>query len=97
MHTLYDIAAIGNALQLLKEKIHPSKWAETPLPVIAAPGWWIERVSADFGGGEGDTLDQIHGCKIVQQNALASPVLVDHDGKTYALEAATATGTTATQ
>lgn len=81
------IACIAERLQELKDKIHPSKWSETPLPVIAAPQAWIDEVRAEFGAGQPDdvTVDEIHGCKIVAKDDLTRPWLIDHDGKVYAI------------
>lgn len=81
------IAIIAERLQQLKAKIEPSKWAETPLPVIAAPRSWVDDVRAEFGGGEPEdfVLDQIHDCKVVVQEGIEEPCLIDHDGKVYRL------------
>ena len=79
----YAIATVEHALQALKEKIEPHKWADTPLPVIAAPGWWLEEVRKDMGAEASLEPDTIHDCKVTRMDALTEPVLVDHDGKTY--------------
>jgi hypothetical protein len=81
--SVYSIANVQHALQALKEQIEPHKWADTPLPVIAAPGWWLEEVRKDMGMEAGLEPDTIHDCKVTRMDSIAEPVLVDHDGKTY--------------
>lgn len=90
MHKLYTVAAVGEALQVLKARIPPSQWSDTLLPVIAAPGWWMADVAREFGAAEGDVPHQIHGCPVVRQDDLQAPVLVDHDGSVYRIESSPA-------
>lgn len=82
---IYSIANVQHALQALKEQIAPEKWAETPLPVIAAPSWWLEDVRKELGVEEGFEPGEIHGCHVTRNDNVTEPVLVDHDGKTYSI------------
>lgn len=98
MTPLHDIGTIQHMLQFLKEKISPEKWSETPLPVIAAPRSWMLEVAQAMGARfeDADAVpDMIHGCKVVEKNELARPILIDHDGRVYPIQqgwAATAEG-----
>lgn len=83
MSTVYAIANVQHALQALKELIAPERWAETPLPVIAAPGWFLEEVRKEMGVEEGFEPGEIHGCHVTRMDTLAEPWLIDHDGKRY--------------
>lgn len=83
MSTVFDIANVLHSLQALKETIHPSQWNETPLPVIAAPGWWLNQVAAELGQPAGVEPAKVHGCSVVRNDDIAEPVLVAHDGKVY--------------
>ena len=85
MSTVYAIANVQHALQALKEKIEPHKWAETPLPVIASPGWFLEQVREEMGVEPGFEPDSIHGCHVTRVDTLNEPMLVDHDGRMYAI------------
>lgn len=87
--TLYTIANVQHSLMALKEKIPPHKWAETPLPVIAAPSWWFKQVAEELGVADDDIeLESIHGCSVVRKDELPEPCLIDHDGKVYPLQPA---------
>lgn len=98
MTPLHDLATIAHMLQFLKEKISPSQWSETPLPVIAAPRTWMLELARSMGATYEDAdavPDTIHGCSVVEKNELERPVLIDHDGKVYPIQigwAATAEG-----
>ncbi len=83
MSTTYAIANVQHSLQALKELIPPEKWGETPLPVIAAPGWWMEDLRAEMGVEEGFEPGEIHGCTVLRKDELTEPMLIDHDGKMY--------------
>ena len=83
--TVYSIANVQHALQALKEKIEPHKWAETPLPVIVAPGWWMEEVRKEMNVEEGFEPGEIHGCHVTRNDNVKEPYLLDHDGKMYAI------------
>lgn len=83
MSTVYAIANVQHALQSLKELIAPERWVDTPLPVIAAPGWFLEEVRKEMGVEEGFEPGEIHGCHVTRVDTINEPVLVDHDGKTY--------------
>ena len=83
--TVYSIANVAHALQVLKEQIPPHKWAETPLPVIAAPGWWLEEIRKEMGVEEGFEPGEIHGCHVTRMDTVNEPFLIDHDGKRYAI------------
>jgi len=83
MSATYAIANVQHALQALKEKIPPDQWSETPLPVIAAPGWWMEEVRKELGVEVGFEPGEIHGCHVTRQDNINEPVLIDHDGKVY--------------
>lgn len=83
MSTVYAIANVQHALQALKEKIEPHKWAETPLPVIAAPGWFLEQVREEMGVEPGFEPGEIHGCHVTRNDNINEPALIDHDGKVY--------------
>ena len=85
MSSTFAIANVQHALQALKEKVPPHKWADTPLPVIAAPGWWMEEVRKDLGGEPGLEVHEIHGCTVMRQDNLNEPMLIDWDGKIYPL------------
>jgi hypothetical protein len=84
MSTTHAIANVQHSLMTLKEMIPPEKWSETPLPVIAAPAWWLDEVRKDMGLADG-TIAEIHGCAVTQVDALTEPKLIDHDGKTYSI------------
>ena len=86
MHAIYTVAAIAEALQVLKARVPPEQWSETPLPVIAAPGWWMRQIAEQFGAGADELPTMIHDCPVVQQDELAGPVLVDHDGAIYRVD-----------
>jgi hypothetical protein len=81
--TVYSIANVQHALQALKEKIEPHLWAETPLPVIVAPGWWMEEIRKEMNIEEGFEPGEIHGCHVTRNDNLTEPMLLDHDGKLY--------------
>jgi hypothetical protein len=83
MSVTYAIANVQHALQALKERIPPERWAETPLPVITAPGWWLEQVRKELGVEEGFEPGEIHGCHVTRMDTVSEPMLVDHDGKVY--------------
>lgn len=83
MSAVHTIAAVQVALTVLKEKIDPWKWSETPLPVIAAPKWWLDEVARELGVGEENEPAEIHGCAVVRNDNVPEPVMVDWDGKTY--------------
>ena len=85
MTTTYAIANVQHSLQALKELIPPEKWSETPLPVIAAPGWWMEELRKEMNVEEGFEPDSIHGCHVTRMDTLTEPMLVDHDGRMYAI------------
>ena len=84
MSTTYSIGNIQHSLQALKEMIPPEKWSETPLPVIAAPGWGLDEVRKHMGLADG-TIAEIHGCAVTQVDALTEPKLIDWNGKTYSI------------
>ncbi len=86
MSHVATIALIAERLQELKAKIPPEKWAETPLPVIAAPRAWCDEVVAEFGGQPGDLPGEIHGCRVVVKDDITKPWLIDHDGTVYSIE-----------
>lgn len=81
-NTLYTLSQILLTLQELKERIHPAAWADTPLPIVAAPGSWIEQLAIDLGH-PGEIPESIHGCSVVRKDELPDPVLITHDGKVY--------------
>lgn len=83
MSSVYAIANVSHALQALKEKIPPDQWGETPLPVIAAPGWWMEEIRQELGVAVGFEPGEIHGCHVTRQDNINEPCLIDHDGKVY--------------
>lgn len=83
MTTVYAIANVQHALQALKELIAPERWADTPLPVIAAPGWWMEQLRQEMNVEEGFEPGEIHGCTVLRKDELTEPMLIDHDGKMY--------------
>jgi hypothetical protein len=83
MSSAFAIGNIQHALQALKEKIPPHEWADTPLPVIVAPGWWLEDVRKDLGVEEGHEPAEIHGCNVMREDTLNEPMLLDWDGKLY--------------
>lgn len=83
MSNAHAVFNVGAALQILKEQIDPSKWSETPLPIIAAPHWWLEELRIELGADEGMEPDTIHNCTVVRRDELEEPMLVDHDGKMY--------------
>lgn len=83
MSATYTIANVQHTLQVLKERIPPNKWVETPLPVIAAPQRWLEAARAELGAPEDTELCEIHGCAVIRQDHLPEPVLIDHDGRVY--------------
>lgn len=85
MSTVFAIANVHHALQALKEQIAPEKWCETPLPVIAAPGWFLEEIRKEMNVEEGFEPGEIHGCHVTRNDNLAEPMLVDHDGKMYSV------------
>jgi hypothetical protein len=83
MSTVFAIANVLHSLQALKETVPPNEWSETPLPVIAAPGWWMRQVSEELGQPADMEPAQVHGCSVVRNDDIAEPVLVAHDGKHY--------------
>jgi hypothetical protein len=83
MTTVYAIHNVQHALQALKELIAPDRWADTPLPVIAAPGWWMEELRKEMNVDEGFEPGEIHGCTVLRKDELTEPMLIDHDGKMY--------------
>lgn len=78
-----QLAAIQVALQLFKDQIPHDQWEDTPLPIIAAPGAWLEEVHAFADGQPGDVVAELYGCKVAREDSLTEPVLIKHDGKTY--------------
>lgn len=85
MSTVHAIANVSHALMALKEKIPPNQWSETPLPVIVAPGWWMNQVRTDLGGDPELELAEVHGCAVIRRDELTEPMLLDHDGRMYAI------------
>lgn len=85
MSTAFAIANIQHSLQALKEKIAPEKWGDTPLPIIVAPGWWLEDVRKELGIEPGYEPESIHGCTVLRKEELTEPMLVDYDGSMYPL------------
>lgn len=88
MKSLNDVTTILHMLQYLKDKVPPQQWDETPLPVIAAPRWWMRQLAVEFCGDHMDDEHEIepsriHGCEIVCQDELDAPVMIDHDGRVY--------------
>lgn len=83
MSATYAIANVQHALMALKEKISPEKWSETPLPVIAAPSWWMEEVRKELGVEPGFEPGEIHGCHVSRVDTVHEPMLIDHDGRMY--------------
>ena len=83
MSTPDTVSNILITLQALQETVPPSEWADTPLPVIAGPASWMEEVRRDLGVEPGVVLDSIHGCPVLENNALTEPTLITHDGKMY--------------
>ena len=83
MSTVFAIANVQHSLQALKEKIPPNQWCDTPLPVIAAPGWWLEDIRKELGVEYGYEPGEIHGCAVLRRDDLPEPMLIDHDGKKY--------------
>lgn len=83
MSTVHAIANVQHMLMALKESIPSEKWPDTPLPVIASPDWFIEDVAKDLGAEAGLLVDSIHGCRVIRNDNLQEPMLIDHDGKTY--------------
>jgi len=83
MSTVFAIHNVQHALQALKEQIPPNKWDETPLPVIVAPGWWMEDVRKELGGEPGLEVAEVHGCAVMRKDEMTEPMLLDHDGKLY--------------
>lgn len=83
MSNAHAVFNVGAALQILKEQIDPDKWCDTPLPVIAAPHWWLEELRLELGADEGMEPDTIYNCKVVRNDELKEPMLIDHDGKMY--------------
>lgn len=54
--------------------------------VIASPLWFLEAVAhahADKAEEPTDLVDQIHNCKVIQNEAYQEPVLVAGDGRLY--------------
>jgi hypothetical protein len=82
---IYSIANVQHALQALKEQIPPEKWSETPLPVIVAPSWWMEDLRKEMNVEEGFEPGEIHGCHVTRNENLTEPMLLDHDGRMYAI------------
>ena len=85
MSATYAIANVQHALQALKEKSPPEKWSEAPLPVSAAPGGWMEEVRKELGVEPGFEPGEIHGCYVSRVDTVTEPMLVDHDGRMYAI------------
>lgn len=83
MSTIYAIANVQHSLQALKEMIAPEKWGDTQLPIIAAPGWWMEEVRTEMSIDPGYEVGEIHGCTVLRKDELTEPMLIDHDGKMY--------------
>lgn len=83
MSQVRTIAIIAERLQELKAKIPPDMWSDTPLPVIAAPKWWLDEVAAEFGAADGEVPGKIHDCEVVRRDTIEEPCLIDHDGKVY--------------
>jgi hypothetical protein len=85
MSTTHAINNVQHSLQALKELISPDKWCDTPLPVIAAPGWWMEELRAEMNIELGFEPDTIHGCTVMRNDDITEPWLIDHDGKRYSI------------
>jgi len=54
--------------------------------VVAAPSWFINEVVELHAGRKAepdDALDQIHGARVVVNDALAEPVTVTGDGRQF--------------
>jgi hypothetical protein len=83
MSTVFAVANVLHSLQALKETVPPNEWSETPLPVLAAPGWWLNQVAQDLGQPAGIEPAEIHGCSVVRADDISEPFLIDHDGKVY--------------
>ncbi len=85
MSTVYTIGNIQHSLMALKEKIDPDKWGDTPLPVIVGPSWWMSDVANELGAPPGTELAEIHSCSVIRNDDMTEPMLLDHDGRMYAL------------
>lgn len=83
MSTSYALANIQHSLQALKELIPPGQWSSTPLPVIAAPGWWISDLCAEMGVDAGCEVASVYECAVIRSEDVTEPWLIDHDGKKY--------------
>jgi len=81
--SIYAIANVQHALQALKEKIPAAQWSDTPLPIIAAPSWWLEEMRVELGLAEGTRVGEIHACSVTKVETISEPCLIDHDGKVY--------------
>lgn len=78
-----QLAAIQIALQFFKDRIPHNEWETTPLPLIAAPGAWLEGVRDFLCAEDGTEPAEIYGCDVVRKDELEWPVLITHDGKAY--------------
>lgn len=91
MTPINDIATIQHMLLILKDRLDPTLWDETPLPVIAAPSDWLEEVARSLGAFDEDgsllVPETIHGCSVVRRDELTEAVLIDHDGRVYPIRA----------
>lgn len=64
---------------------HDPDYAQHPA-VIAAPGWWLEKVKAYAGaGGTDQEVEEVCGCKVVRKEELEGPTLIAHDGRIWNL------------
>lgn len=80
---IHDVATMLHMLQYLKEKVPPHQWADTPLPVLAAPRSWLQQLGQELGVADDAEPDTVHGCSVVCMDELDAPALIDHDGKVY--------------
>lgn len=85
-----QVALVRALLPALKDKIDPTLWGETSLPIIVVPPPWAEEARLALAPDAPDDvlIDEIAGCKVIidAEKAPTHPILIDHDGKIYSLE-----------
>lgn len=72
------------SLQAIQQSLDPVTWADTPLPVIAAPQSFIDELAAAAPPHDPATSTyELHGCQVVFEPNATEPVMIAHDGKVY--------------
>jgi hypothetical protein len=83
MTITYDLLAIHAIRDAVGRDLTPEQAKDTPTPVVAAPGWWLDEVAREMGQEEGMHPVSIHSCDVLREDSLDEPCMVAHTDKVY--------------